>query len=88
MFLYVCYYYHKAYEDYPELIKHLCFKLIETTMLGHFGSQEVEQVFSTMRDLDPSGLATPKPDVIPSIMATPSLLDNTRMDPARYIQLK
>jgi len=54
-------------------------------MLGHFGSQEMEQFFSTMRDLDPSGLGTPKPDDIPSIMETPSLLDNTRMDPARYI---
>ena len=47
------------------------------------GTQEVEQFFSTMRDLDPSGLGTPKPDDIPDMMATAAWLDNIRMDPSR-----
>lgn len=47
------------------------------------GTQEVEQFFSTIRDLDPSGLGTPKPDDIPDIMATAADLDNVRMNPER-----
>ena len=47
------------------------------------GTQEVEQFFSTIRDLDPSGLGTPKPDDIPDMMATAAWLDNIRMDPNR-----
>lgn len=51
------------------------------------GTQEVEQFFSTVRDLDPSGLGTPKPDDIPSMIAAASLLDNTRMNPNRFVQI-
>lgn len=47
------------------------------------GTQEVEQFFSTVRDLDPSGLGTPKPDDLPEMMATASMLDNARMNPDR-----
>jgi hypothetical protein len=47
------------------------------------GTQEVEQFFSTMSDMDPSGLGTPKPDDIPDIIATAAYLDNVRMSPER-----
>jgi len=47
------------------------------------GTQEVEQFFSTVRDLDPSGLGTPKPDDLQEMMATASMLDNARMNPDR-----
>ena len=47
------------------------------------GTQEVEQFFSTMRDLDPSGIGTPKPDDIPGMMATAVYSDNIRIDPNR-----
>ena len=36
-----------------------------------------------MRDMDPSGHGTPKPDDIPDIMATAAYLDNIRMNPDR-----
>lgn len=45
------------------------------------GSQEVEQFFSTFRDLDPTGKGTPKPDVIPEMMATVVEIDNFRLNP-------
>lgn len=45
------------------------------------GSQEVEQFFSTFRDLDPTGKGTPKPDVIPDMMATVVEINNFRLNP-------
>lgn len=47
------------------------------------GTQEVEQFFSSIRDFDPSGLGTPKPDDIPVMMAKAAFLDNIRFDPNR-----
>ena len=47
------------------------------------GSQEVEQLFSTFRDLDPSGLGTPKPDDIPRMVGCAVELDNFKLDPNR-----
>ena len=77
---------------YEALLVHLERKLqIFEYIPGHrynvraLGTQEVEQFFSTIRDMDPSGLGTPKPDDIPGIMATAAYLDNTRMNPDRYV---
>lgn len=69
--------------------KILLFKLLPNNMYNvrALGTQEVEQFFSTVRDLDPSGLGTPKPDDIPSMIAAASLLDNTRMNPNRFLQI-
>ena len=47
------------------------------------GSQEVEQFFSTFRDLDPHGAGTPRPDDLPLMMGTAVELDNFRIDPNR-----
>lgn len=47
------------------------------------GTQEVEQFFSRIKDLDASGLGTPKPGDISDIVATAAHLDNSRMKPDR-----
>jgi hypothetical protein len=47
------------------------------------GSQEVEQFFSTFRDLDPSGKGTPKPDAIPEMMRTVIEIENFRLNPEK-----
>ena len=49
------------------------------------GSQEVEQFFSTFKDMDPSGSGTPKPDAIPGMLRAAVELDNFRLDPDRYV---
>lgn len=70
--------------------KILLFKLLPSNMYNvrALGTQEVEQFFSTVRDLDPFGLGTPKPDDIPSMIGAASLLDNTRMNPNRSFYMK
>nr|XP_022290428.1 uncharacterized protein LOC111102067 [Crassostrea virginica] len=52
------------------------------------GSQEVEQFFSTFRDLDPTGKGTPKPDVIPDMMATVVEINNFRLNPDKPFHIK
>ncbi|XP_053404619.1 uncharacterized protein LOC128558653 [Mercenaria mercenaria] len=52
------------------------------------GTQEVEQFFSSMRDMDPCGLGTPKPDDIPHMVAKAAFLDNIRLDPDRGFYMK
>ena len=47
------------------------------------GSQEVESFFSTLRDLDPNGHGTMKPDDIPHIMRVAMELDDAKLDPNR-----
>ena len=45
------------------------------------GSQEVEQFFSTFRDMDTSGNGSPEPDAIPNMMSTVVEINNFRLDP-------
>lgn len=45
------------------------------------GSQEVEQFFSTFRDLEPTSNGTPKPDTIPDKMSAVVEVNNYRLDP-------
>ncbi|KAK7105400.1 hypothetical protein V1264_016787 [Littorina saxatilis] len=52
------------------------------------GSQEVEQLFCTFRDLDPGGTGTPKPDDIPHMMAVSSEIDNFRLNPDRSFHVR
>ena len=47
------------------------------------GSQEVEQFFSTFRDMDPTRFGTPKPDAIPNMMAAATEVDNCRLNQER-----
>ncbi|KAH3882977.1 hypothetical protein DPMN_006924 [Dreissena polymorpha] len=44
------------------------------------GSQEVEQFFSTFRDMDPTSNGTPKPDSIPGMMVAVAEIDSFRLD--------
>ena len=63
-----------------QIYQHLPFKGYNARALG---TQEVEQFFSSVRELDPSGLGTPKPDDIPMMMAKAAFLDNIRFNPNR-----
>ena len=45
------------------------------------GSQEVENFFSTFRDLEPTGKGIPKPDIIPEMLSAVAEVDNFRLDP-------
>ena len=47
------------------------------------GSQEVENFFSTFRDLEPTGKGIPKPDIIPEMMSAVAEVDNFRLDPEK-----
>ena len=47
------------------------------------GTLEVEQFFGTFRDIDPSGIGTPRPDDIPRMMTRAADITNCRMDPER-----
>lgn len=47
------------------------------------GTQEVEQFFSAFKDMDPSGSGTPKPDVIPEMIAAALEIDNFKLDPQK-----
>ena len=49
------------------------------------GTQEMEQFFSTFRDMDPSGSGTPKPDAIPGMLRATVELDNFRLNPDRWV---
>lgn len=49
------------------------------------GTQEVEQLFSTFRDTDPTGTGTPKPDAIPDMLTAAVEIDNFRMDPEKLV---
>ncbi|MEW8548750.1 MAG: YqaJ viral recombinase family protein [Candidatus Thiodiazotropha sp.] len=45
------------------------------------GTQEVEQFFSSFREMDPSGTGTVKPEIIPGMLASASEIDNFRLNP-------
>ena len=47
------------------------------------GSQDVEQFFSSFRDLEPTGKGTPKPDVIPDMMSAVIEVNNFRLNPEK-----
>lgn len=47
-------------------------------------SQQVENFFSTFRDLDSTGKGTPKPDSIPKMMQAVAEMGKMRIDPNRY----
>jgi hypothetical protein len=49
-------------------------------------SQQVENFFSTFRDLDSTGKGTPKPDSIPKMMKAVAEIESIRLDPNRYFK--
>ncbi|KAH3848086.1 hypothetical protein DPMN_090434 [Dreissena polymorpha] len=73
---------------YEALIAHLVTKLQLFARVPHCkynvratGTQELEQLFSSFRDVDPSGTGTVKPDVIPRMLASAIEVDNFRLNP-------